>query len=215
MIDDNTRLILIENPKSASSALKQILTGNSYHDSGDPRTATMNHDLPGKIKKRYPDKWRGYRSFVVVRNTWDRVLSFFAYHAVLIPEPSLQNYNFDSWVAAGLPRPTEAHIQHHYCDKYNGNHFLSQVQYTEEVDKVICLHSFDPVVRAKELEEALKALSQAWGFSIYPVQYNVNATRTSVDSMCWSEETVATINKIFEDEISLFSFQPPVVNISV
>jgi hypothetical protein len=212
MIDDNTKLILVENPKSASAALKQMLTGNVFHDSSDPRTASMNHQLPSEIKRRYPDKWRDYNSFVVVRNSWDRTLSFFTYHGVLFQEPSLQGYDFDSWVAAGLPQATEEHVQIHYPEKNGGNHYLSQIEYTEEVDKVICLHSFDPLIRARELERAVTALSLEWGFPVHPVEKHINASRIGPEMMSWTEENVAIIGELFADEITRFGFQPPNVD---
>ncbi|WP_338294001.1 hypothetical protein [Planctobacterium marinum] len=121
----------------------------------------------------------------------------------------MQNYNFESWVAAGMPRPEEPHLQIHYPKPNGSNHFLSQIEYTKGVDRVICLHSFDPAVRASELEQAVNALSQDWGFPVYPVHKHVNASRTDLEAMAWTKESITIIGQVFSLEIERYGFQPP------
>jgi hypothetical protein len=67
-ISEPHRLIFLHVPKAAGTSIKRVL------------------DLPGGghptwqyFAKHFPEQWRSYRKFTVVRNPWDRVVSAFAY----------------------------------------------------------------------------------------------------------------------------------------
>ncbi len=211
MIDDNYKYIFVENPKTASFAVKKALMAGHVANPDDYRIATVNHFTPRQIEQSYPEKWRDYRSFVVVRNTWDRLLSFFNYYGVQIPSESLESFTFDTWVEAGCPAPTEDHILPGLPEKRPGTHMLCQLQYTEGVDQIIQLHSPDPVNRSTELNNALDDLAKKWDFPLQPVSHGINATRSEGLPEAWTRQSVELIASQFAEEISTFNFQPPAV----
>lgn len=209
MIDDKTKLIFVENPKSASSAVKQALTGVELITFDDPRIATINHSVPAEIATKYPQKWRDYHSFVVVRNTWDRALSFFRFYTDTLKEESYQKYTFDEWVALGCPAPKQSAYRAILPFSDEGKHVLCQMQYVEGVEHVIVLHSFEPLIRARQLREQLMALAGKLKFSLFPVRHDVNKSTRQPAKECWTAASVANIAMQFEDEINYFGFEPP------
>ena len=209
MIDDNTKVIFIENPKSASTAVRRAMTGVVHMGLDDPRVGTVSHQVPAIIAKKYPQQWLAYRSFVVVRNTWDRALSIFRFYARSLNAESYQKYNFDSWVNAGCPPPEETIHRAILPYPENGEHPFSQLQYARNVDHVITLHSADPVNRAQQLQQALVSLAQQWQFSLFPVSYDINHSARQSVSERWTSESIATIGQLFNEEINCFGFQAP------
>jgi hypothetical protein len=61
MIDDATKIIFVENSKSASTAVRRALTGAEQMALNDPRIESVNHGTPGIVR---------YLSFVFTPNCY-------------------------------------------------------------------------------------------------------------------------------------------------
>lgn len=67
-ISDDLRCIFIHIPKAAGTSIKQAL-----------HLAGQGHPTWQYFAQAYPDKWKAYRKFTVIRNPWDRVVSAYVY----------------------------------------------------------------------------------------------------------------------------------------
>lgn len=211
MIDDQRRLIFVENPKTATNSVKAALMGKeNIFNPYDPRVGTQGHHIPSILQQRYPSQWQDYTSLVVVRNTWDRAYSFFNFYCKVGAE-SYSSMGFDRWVEKGCPAPDE---HHHYSPMNSWGILdkpLCQLRYAEGVDEVIVLHSFDGAQRHLELTDGLNRISQMLGFPLQELPVDSNHSNRSVSTEIWRRETVETIGQLFAQEIEHFGFQSPVV----
>lgn len=178
----------------------------------DPRISTLGHQTPEIIQKRYSDKWERYTSFVVVRNTWDRALSFFTFYRKVLQSESYQAISFDEWVAKGCPAPDESH---HRSPMHSWGIFdnpLCQLQYINGVDEIIKLHSFDPAIRHQELCSGLTRISSLMGFSLKPIPSDANSSGRSDIPHLWKKDTVERIRELYKEEINHLQFLPPALS---
>jgi hypothetical protein len=76
MIIDNDKLIFVHIPKNAGSSIKKYLIGAERYDKINE---SWEHKTISDIKKKYPEKYNSYRKFAVVRNPYERTVSWFAY----------------------------------------------------------------------------------------------------------------------------------------
>lgn len=67
-ISDNLRCIFIHIPKVAGTSIKQALA-----------LPGQGHPFWQYFARTYPEKWRSYRKFTVIRNPWDRAVSAYCY----------------------------------------------------------------------------------------------------------------------------------------
>jgi|TARA_Y100000310_G_C20321179_1_gene640806 hypothetical protein len=76
MIIDSEKLVFIHIPKNAGSSIKKLLIGEKkFKELSRP----WEHNTIYSIKSKYPKKYNSYRKFAIVRNPYDRVVSWFAY----------------------------------------------------------------------------------------------------------------------------------------
>jgi len=62
------KLIFIHIPKNAGTAITNTLN-----------MSDIGHHMPEYYIKKYPNEWKDYKKFAVVRNPWDRVVSNYEY----------------------------------------------------------------------------------------------------------------------------------------
>lgn len=210
MIDDNRKFIFVENPKTATFSVKLALLGEQHiYDHLNPIMATINHDIPRVIKKKYPKKWQDYISFVVVRNTWDRAHSFFHFYSEVAGAKSYQEMGFDQWVARGCPPPNEASLRAPMHGEGRFDDVLSQLRYIYEVDEVIVLHSFDSAERIKALELGMDRVCNRLKIEPIEIPTKGNNYKRSQRTIHWQKVTVEKIGEKYKKEIEQFGFKEP------
>jgi hypothetical protein len=210
MIDDRRRFIFVENPKTATFSLKRALVGNNVADLPEGvHISSFNHCTPQILRSRHPEKWREYTTFVVVRNTWDRGLSFFHFYSQIADSKSYQALGFDRWVALGCPPPDEDHLREPMWGEGRFDDVLCQLRYTEDVDEVIVLDAFDFDARREQLEEGFQRVCGRLGFEppLIPVDGNNFGRAENVTE--WQPHTVDRLAVHYDEEISRFGFQKP------
>ena len=80
-ISDKYKLIFFHIPKCAGGSVKKCL-GYKNNDltnmkSGLRQSVLLGVDIAFWNKKVYPEKWKEYEKFTIVRNPWDRVVSIY------------------------------------------------------------------------------------------------------------------------------------------
>jgi len=76
MIIDKEKLIFIHIPKNAGSSIKKYLLGNESFEKLD---RPWKHKTIFDIKKSNLDIYNNYNKFAIVRNPYDRMVSWFSY----------------------------------------------------------------------------------------------------------------------------------------
>lgn len=210
MIDDQQRLIFVENPKTASSALRKALMGSDYLSNiNDPRICTIGHHIPRILKAKYPDKWEIYTSMVVVRNTWDRAHSYFTYTRDLNGANSYKRCSFEEWVKRGCPAASEDHLRALLHGHGLIDDVLDQLRYIEGVDEVIVMDSFDRKVRMEQLSRGLDRMRSKYGIITGVIPENENNLGRTEKAIPWKRETIDQLYELYQKEIDLFGFKPP------
>tara|TARA_Y100000593_G_scaffold64585_1_gene119172 strand:+ start:327 stop:935 length:609 start_codon:yes stop_codon:yes gene_type:complete len=100
MIIDKEKLIFIHIPKTAGTSVKGI-----FNYPSNP-TDCSKHDDIYFIKKRFPKKYNNYRKFTIVRNPYDRMVSWYFYYKtpdwISVAKKSkrynIDDYSFENWI---------------------------------------------------------------------------------------------------------------------
>jgi len=214
MIDDQRKFIFVENPKTATFSVKHTLLGEeNMFNLQDSRLATINHKTPELIELKYPEKWKSYLKFVVVRNTWDRAHSFFDFYQKIALSESYQTMSFDEWVADGCLPPDEGHLSNPMKGEGRYDDVLCQLRYVHGVDEVIVLHSFDHQERCRELQAGIDRISARLNIALQPIPLDGNNHGRSTRPIVWKQETVDRLAIKYKDEIKRFGFQPPITSV--
>lgn len=209
MLDDNLKLIFVENPKACSYSIKMALMGHDFiKNPRDERFVTVNHKTPDLIKCDFPKAWNDYLSFVVVRNTWDRAHSFFHYTKKYGVAESYQSLTFDDWVAEGCLAPKDDHLRAVMRGEGRLDDVLDQIRYIKDVDHVIVLHSMQLDKRNEELQFGFDRVMEKAGIDrrIVPVG---NSQERNGDKVPWKKETISILGERYKEEIDLFGFVAP------
>jgi hypothetical protein len=94
MIIDKEKLIFIHIPKNAGSSIKKYLVGE---DEFNKFKRPWDHKTINDIKNEDFDKYKSYKKFAIVRNPYDRVVSWFAYlKRYRLDNDLLNTYQYDS-----------------------------------------------------------------------------------------------------------------------
>lgn len=211
MIDREMKFVFVENPKTASFALKCALMGSNLADwREDPRIGTVSHLIPSLLRAKFPTEWASFFRFVVVRNTWDRALSFFRFYQTTAGAESYTKMSFDEWVEAGCPFPEEAHLRS-FIRSHGRHDVLSQLPYVEDVDEVIILNSLDPEIRSGELQAGVDGVFAKLGQPSPHIPKDLNRSRPLVETFRWTRTTVERLHSRYAEEIERFRFIPPAV----
>ena len=67
-ISDEFRCIFIHIPKAAGTSIKEAMS-----------LSGQGHPPWQYFAENYPEKWRNYQKFTIIRNPWDRVVSAYSY----------------------------------------------------------------------------------------------------------------------------------------
>ena len=70
MIIDKEKLIFIHIPKNAGTSIENLFGGDN---------TGFHHDDINVIKEKFPEKYNTYRKFTVIRNPYDRMVSWYFY----------------------------------------------------------------------------------------------------------------------------------------
>ena len=106
-VNDQLKCIFIHIPKTGGSSINTVLRGHGGLSLfGDVPKGERRNGQPGhyhhfrwhEVKNHVdPEVWRNYFKFAVVRNPWDRVVSWFEYHKVTKSNTE-RKMTFDQWV---------------------------------------------------------------------------------------------------------------------
>lgn len=153
------------------------------------------HASASLVAAAFPDEWRDYFKFCVVRNPWDKTLSDYFWRTKRLAEPP----TFDEFVdaLAGEPLPGITPLNHQNWDMYT-------------IDDAVAV---DYVVRFEELAaglaEALAQTSVDWDGWMPHMKKGANQNKQVVRRDYrehYSEHTAQVVGRLYEKEINQFEY---------
>ena len=78
MILDKQKAIFIHIPKNAGTSIESVFLTQEYRDKY-PISVIQRHASIHEVKKVFPDKYNSYIKFAVIRNPYDRMVSWYHY----------------------------------------------------------------------------------------------------------------------------------------
>ena len=166
------------------------------------RIKNDSHETAVQKKQQLGTAWNAHFKFTIIRNPWDRVLSWYLFSKQLRnitnKEQRLYKVPFDEWVEAGIHTHWETSNV-----KFNGNHPLNLYEYITQNDQIIV----DFVGRYERLHKDFNKICRR----INAPQCNlphVYKTRKASDShrKYYNDTTKKIVAKKFERDIELFKY---------
>jgi hypothetical protein len=99
MISYKYNYIFVHIPKTGGSTFRNQFE----HEDQEEFKVNWNHLPYERFKKEHPFEFNHYLKFTWVRNTWDRVCSWFYFHKRKLKIPLLKHMTFKKWVLADFP----------------------------------------------------------------------------------------------------------------
>jgi len=96
MIVDDQKLIFIHIPKNAGTSVEAFL--GHYPMIG----VELKHIGISEVKKRFPKAYNSYRKFTIIRNPYDRMVSWFFFLKKRIKTKYYETENFNEWIKNSL-----------------------------------------------------------------------------------------------------------------
>lgn len=195
-ISDTNRCIFIHIPRTAGTSIKEAL------------------DLPGRghptwqyFHDNYPDKWKAYTKFAVVRNPWDRVVSAFTYAKMW------KSYWHNTRMG---PHPDYSVLHdktfHECCEMLKDRRDLlkheawfPQYLWIAGVHNNSVFMVVDHILRYENLEDDFSLLCERldWGDIRLP---KVNQSAREDYRTYYSEDTMNIVRDLYATDIDLFKY---------
>jgi len=145
-VNDELKCIFIHIPKTGGSSINTVLRGHGgIRLFGDVPKGERRNGMPGhyhhyrwpEVKNHVdPDVWRNYFKFAVVRNPWDRVVSWFEYHKVT-KSNTARKMSFDQWVRKRPGPPMWRHVlERPDLDTVKVDSLIRYETYAEDLQRV-------------------------------------------------------------------------------
>ena len=184
MISFSNNFIFIHINKTAGSSIEVALK-----DYGIKKPLIKEGNFPHSQHFKYDDyrdyigdNFTNFYTFTVVRNPWDRVVSYYHNGAIT------KNLNFNNWV----------------IDRYKNNNFLDHMRMyqpcTEWFDKV------DKILRFESINKDFNDLCSELNLTCKLNHYN-NTKHRRVYHEYYTEETKQIIYDYFIDDINSFNYK--------
>jgi len=188
MISDKYRCIFIHTPKCAGESIETVFFGRPFNIDqyeGHPE----KHWGVKEISAAYPEKFSTYYSFSVVRNPWERVVSWVRYRDM-------------RW---GRTQGTFSSRLH---DDLHDGRFLNYMFQHSYVNLLVMdgKVAVDKVIRMEDLQTEFQEVCQHLGMENIVLPHS-NKTSTGDYSEIYNEVTRERVAKLFDQDIKLFEYE--------
>jgi len=99
MIIEKYKTIFIHIPKNAGTAIERFFNEDSRKHVIGAQVAGK-HDTISMIKQKFPEEYENYTKFAIIRNPYDRMVSWYFYVNQLCESKPINKYRFDfsTWI---------------------------------------------------------------------------------------------------------------------
>ena len=182
------KLLFIHIPKtggtSVESKFKLIRKNELYEEKIvkiDGILFAKQHWLPYLIEKEFPEKFKNYKKFCIVRNPYTRVISEYFYQ---FPK---QMVTFEDFVLKRL-------------NLNERDHYLPQHLYFENI-------KYDYVLRTETLNEDFKNMSKDFPFDGSLRRENKRGNGSENRMNLLTPEIIEKINSLYEKDFKMFNYK--------
>ncbi len=148
-----------------------------------------------------PEVWENYFKFSIVRNPWDRAISYFFWHNRNNPalKPKKKFYHY-----LGVPLDELSHLKKLFSE-YIRNRELPSNEPFYMIDNELCV---DQVIRYENLAEDFKSICQNLGLPIAELPHLKGGMRSGGYhySQFYDDETQEIIARTHQNDIRLFNY---------
>lgn len=195
-ISNYRKLIFIHIPKNAGTAIT-----NSVHC----EFTDQGHHGVGHYQNQYPNQWKNYFKFAVVRNPWDRVVSNYEYARM----------DESYWHSSNSNTPHATHFDYHTLKNrsfeecvnllYNDRHSLKHQGWGSQLfwitDKLNNI-PIDKIFRYENLDHDQDFIS------VVPDLKKINLSPKSSESYkdYYKDDLINKVGEIYEEDIKKFNY---------
>lgn len=162
------RCIFIHVPKCAGTSIEKTLGDNSYG----------GHSYARSIRERYPNEWKNYYKFSIVREPLSRFASAYYYLRNRKVHPALMNDNIHK------SKDINDYVQNYFCSN-DTLHMYPQVNFISDGSKILV-----DTYRYEELESSWKTILMKLNQHYKPLpmmnkskDYTITYDRKSLDKL--------------------------------
>jgi len=195
-ISDKNKCIFIHIPKVAGTSIKQVL--------GMPGSGHYPWQF---YSQNFPDKWNSYRSFTVVRNPWDRLVSAFSYacmetsvwhDSVTAPHP---DYN----LLKGKAFSEFCEILANHREQLSHESWHPQYIWIAGTQAGKIVLAVDEVLHCESLDVEFPALCTSLGIDNAGLP-RINTSGHGDYREYYDSRTIAMVERLYADDIRLFNY---------
>ena len=179
MILNKERIVFIHAPRTSGTSIEnEILKNQLVPDN-------QKHLRASQIKRHLENKWSDYFKFTIVRNPWDRVISF--YHQIFHEAYGIRTgKSLLFFLEHYRPAPWEYGLQ---CSDYADE-------------------KMDLVIKFENREEGLKSLENITGIKVDPNKKSRSRDRDKKNYRdYYDEKTKDIVEKSFARDIELYEYE--------
>lgn len=190
MISDDFKCIFVHIPRCAGTSI------DFFFKNYGGNTIDCFHDTIDMIKAKYPIKFKKYFKFTFVRNTWDRILSWYFYHRDSEKISPYKDMSFREWIKRGMPIHKTWFWKK--WQKEGGSDPLNQMEYISD--------ELDFIGRFENLENDFEKVLDWIGIK-YSKLPHLRKTKKRDYRNFYDEETRKLVERKFKEEIEYFGYR--------
>ena len=182
------KLLFIHIPKTGGTSVESkfnVIRKNELYEEKivkiDGILFAKQHWLPYLIEKEFPEKFKKYKKFCIVRNPYTRVISEYYYQ---FPK---QKVSFEDFVLSRL-------------NDNERDHYLPQHLYFENID-------YDYVLRTETLNEDFKKMSKDFSFDGTIKRENKRGNGSENKMNLLTPKIIEKINSLYEKDFKMFNYE--------
>ncbi len=193
MINKEKKVIFIHVPKCGGLSIKKL-----FNFPG-PRHNTLRYHL-----KKHKKECEEFFKFSIVRNPWDRAVSWYSYHSTQKCRKTAICYqkSFEQWVKDGCISHWTNVDGTQWGDK-TGNNPMNQHEFLiNEKGKI----GIDKIIKLENIEKELEILKKTFGIEGKTPKVNKSKRPKKNYKLMYDEEMKDIIYKKFNKDINLFNY---------
>lgn len=185
------RFTFVHIPRTAGNSIVRAL-GIKYD----------SHETAMQRRSQLKNQWDTYFNFTIIRNPWDRILSWYLFckqlRKITAKERALYAMPFEEWITNGMHTHWETSNV-----KFNGKNPLTLHEYILDKNEIIV----DFIGRFERLHQDFSTICKKIGIPLKHLPH-IYKTRQATDDYrnYYNTTTKNIIAKIFEKDIELFKY---------
>jgi hypothetical protein len=200
MVDDVHKVIFVSIPRTGGHSITALFRKTQEIN---PKIVGGRHATPVRYTRAFPDKWRKYFKFTIVRNPFDRVVSYWSRaHRGYLSKEDLENEEVFKKVKNDFNHFVQKELPSLITNKI---HFHPQANWFFIPNK---LPGYDYVCRYEDFDEEIRKVLKKINF-IYPVEEIPNqasSPRRRAYKDYYNPKSIEVIKDLYSKDFKRFEY---------